>query len=395
MIPPAIYLDNAATTQVASEVLDAMLPYFQQFYGNPSSIHQFGRQSSKGVETAREAMSRLLQCQPKEIYFTSGGTEADNMAIFGTAMAREEKGKHIITSNIEHHAVSHTCEALEKRGWEITYLPVNSLGLIDPQLVREAIRPDTVLVTIMHANNEVGTIQPLAEIGAICRDAKVWFHTDAVQSVGHIPTLVDELKVDMLSFSGHKFYGPKGAGGLYIRRGVRIKPLIYGGGHERAMRSGTENVPALVGMGRAAELALAEMDSEMLRQAALRDRLLAGLQAKIVDMMVSGHPTMRLPNNASIIVKYVEGEAMLLRLDAEGIAASSGSACTSGSLDPSHVLLAMGIPVEYAHGSLRFSLGRNTTEDEIDHVIDQLPPIVTILRAMSPFGPGCELPKFE
>lgn len=394
-MPPAIYLDNAATTQVAPEVLEVMLPYFQQNYGNPSSIHQFGRQSNKGVDYAREAMSRLLQCQPKEIYFTSGGTEADNMAIFGAALAKEEKGKHIITSNIEHHAVSHTCEALEKRGWEVTYLPVNSAGLIDPQAVRDAIRDDTVLVTIMHANNEVGTIQPLTEIGAICREKKVWFHSDAVQSVGHIPTLVDELKVDMLSFSGHKFYGPKGVGGLYIRRGVRIKPMIYGGGHERAMRSGTENVPGLAGMGRAAELAMAEMASEMERQTALRDRLLAGLQENIADLMVSGHPTLRLPNNASIIVKYVEGEAMLLRLDSVGIAASSGSACTSGSLDPSHVLLAMGIPVEYAHGSLRFSLGRATTEQEIDYVIEQLPPIVATLRAMSPFGPDSALPAFH
>lgn len=394
-MPTAIYLDNAATTQVANEVLEVMMPYFQQNYGNPSSIHQFGRQSNKGVDYAREAMSRLLQCPPKEIYFTSGGTEADNMAIFGTAMAKEEKGKHIITSNVEHHAVSHACEALEKRGWEVTYLPVNADGLIDPQAVRDAIRDDTVLVTIMHANNEVGTIQPLAEIGEICREKKVWFHSDAVQSVGHIPTLVDELKVDMLSFSGHKFYGPKGVGGLYIRRGVRIKPLIYGGGHERSMRSGTENVPAVAGMGRAAELAMAEMASEMVRQSALRDRLLAGLQENIGDMMVSGHPTQRLPNNASIIVKYVEGEAMLLRLDAVGIAASSGSACTSGSLDPSHVLLAMGIPVEYAHGSLRFSLGRATTEAEIDYVIEQLPPIVVTLRAMSPFGPDSALPAMH
>ena len=385
---PSIYLDHAATTPVAPEVLEAMLPYFEQFYGNPSSIHHFGRQAGQGVEYAREAVARLLACPAKEIYFTSGGTEADNMAIFGAAMAREEKGKHIITSNIEHHAVSHACEALEKRGWDVSYLPVDSTGILDPELVRAAIRPDTVLVTVMHANNEVGAIQPIAEIGAICRAAKVWFHTDAVQTVGHIPTRVDDLNVDMLSFSGHKLYGPKGIGGLYIRRGVRIKPLLYGGGHERGMRSGTENVPGMVGVGRAAELALEEMEREATRQTALRDRLLAGLQASIPEMMVSGHPTQRLPNNASIIVKYVEGEAQLLRLDAVGIAASSGSACTSGSLDPSHVLLAMNIPVEFAHGSLRFSLGRGTTEQEIDYVIAQLPPIVETLRAMSPFGPG-------
>lgn len=384
----SIYLDHAATTPVAPEVLEAMLPYFQEFWGNPSSIHRYGRQASEGVDYARTNVAKLLQCTPKEVYFTSGGTEADNLAIFGAAMAREDKGKHIITSVVEHHAVSHSCEALEKRGWEMTYLPVDSTGRVDPEAVRAAIRPDTVLVTIMHANNEVGTIQPIAEIGAICREAKVWFHTDAVQSVGHIPTLVNELNVDMLSLSGHKLYGPKGIGALYIRRGVRIKPLIYGGGHERGMRSGTENVPGMVGLGRAVELALAEMPTEATRQAALRDKLLDGLLARIPDCMITGSREYRLPNNASIISKYIEGEAQLLRLDAVGIAASSGSACTSGSLDPSHVLLAMGIPVEFAHGSLRFSLGRGTTEAEIDYVLDELPPIVKTLRAMSPFGPS-------
>lgn len=388
---PSIYLDHAATTPVAPEVLEAMLPYFQEFWGNPSSIHRFGRQASEGVEYARTRVAQLLNCSPKEVYFTSGGTEADNLAIIGTALAREDKGKHIITSVIEHHAVSHTCEALAKRGWEITYLPVDGTGRVDPEAVRAAIRPDTVLVTIMHANNEVGTVQPIAEIGAICREAKVWFHTDAVQSVGHIPTHVDELNVDMLSLSGHKLYGPKGIGALYIRRGVRIKPLIHGGGHERGMRSGTENVPGMVGLGRAAELALAEMETEAARQAALRDKLMDGLVARIPDLFITGHREHRLPNNASIIAKYVEGEAQLLRLDAVGIAASSGSACTSGSLDPSHVLLAMGIPVEFAHGSLRFSLGRGTTEAEIDYVLEQLPPIVQTLRAMSPFGPNTPL----
>jgi cysteine desulfurase len=390
---PSIYLDHAATTPVAPEVLETMLPYFQDFWGNPSSIHHYGRKASEGVEYARASVAQLLHCTPKEIYFTSGGTEADNMAIFGAAMAREDKGKHLITSTIEHHAVSHTCEALEKRGWEISYLPVDSTGLVDPAAVRAALRPETVLVTIMHANNEVGTIQPLAEIGAICREARVWFHTDAVQSVGHIPIHVEELHVDMLSLSGHKLYGPKGVGALYIRRGVRIKPLIYGGGHERGMRSGTENVPGMAGLGRAAELAMAEMASEAPRQARLRDKLLDGVLARIPDSMVTGSRDQRLPNNASIIVKYVEGEAQLLRLDAVGIAASSGSACTSGSLDPSHVLLAMGVPVEFAHGSLRFSLGRGTTEAEIDYVLDQLPPIVETLRAMSPFGPSTPLFK--
>lgn len=391
----SVYLDHAATTPLAPEVLEAMLPYFQEFFGNPSSIHRFGRQASEGVEYGRAQVAKLLQCTPKEIYFTSGGSEADNMAIFGAALARESTGKHVITSAIEHHAVSHACEALEKRGWEVTYLPVDGDALVDPSAVRAAIRPDTVLVTIMHANNEVGAIQPIAEIGAICRDAKVWLHTDAVQSVGHIPTAVNELNVDMLSLSGHKLYGPKGVGALYIRRGVRIKPMIYGGGHERNMRAGTENVPGIVGLGRAAELAMAEMESEALRQTQLREKLLNGLVSRMSDCFVTGSREHRLPNNASIINKYVEGEAQLLRLDGVGIAASSGSACTSGSLDPSHVLLAMGIPVEFAHGSLRFSLGRGTTEAEIDYVIEQLPPIIATLRAMSPFGPSTCCPSGE
>lgn len=383
-----VYLDHAATTPVAPEVIDAMLPYFQDFWGNPSSIHSYGRKASEGVEYARSAVAKLLNCTPKEVYFTSGGTEADNLAIFGAAMALEDKGRHIITSSIEHHAVSHTCEALQKRGWEVTFLPVDATGRVNPDDVQQAMRPDTILVTIMHANNEVGTLQPIREIGALCRAAKVWFHTDAVQSVGHIPTLVNELNIDMLSLSGHKLYGPKGIGALYIRRGVRIKPQIYGGGHERGMRSGTENVPGMVGLGRAAELAMSEMALESIRQAELRDKLLDGLQEQIPDLFVTGNREYRLPNNASIICKYVEGEAQLLRLDAVGIAASSGSACTSGSLDPSHVLLAMGIPVEFAHGSLRFSLGRNTTAAQIEYVLEQLPPIIQTLREMSPFGPN-------
>ncbi len=389
----SVYLDHAATTPVAPEVLEAMLPYFQEFWGNPSSIHRYGRQASEGVELGRASLATLLHCTPKEVYFTGGGTEADNLAIFGAAQAREEKGRHILTSAIEHHAVSHSCEALQKRGWEVSYLPVDSFGLVDPDDVRKAIRPDTVLATIMHANNEVGTVQPIAEIGAICREAGVWFHTDAVQSVGHIPTAVNELNVDMLSLSGHKLYGPKGVGALYIRRGVRIKPQIFGGGHERGMRSGTENVPGIVGLGRAAELAVAEMSTEAPRQALLRDKLLDGILARIPDSFVTGHRRERLPNNASVIVKYIEGEAQLLRLDAVGIGASSGSACTSGSLDPSHVLLAMGVPVEFAHGSIRFSLGRGTTEAQIDYVLEEFPPIAEVLRAMSPFSadsPCCE-----
>ncbi|HOS44408.1 MAG TPA: IscS subfamily cysteine desulfurase, partial [Armatimonadota bacterium] len=348
---PSVYLDHAATTPVAPEVLEAMLPYYRECWGNPSSIHGFGRQAAEGVQAARERVAALLGATPNEIIFTSGGTEADNLAIFGAALAKEGKGKHLLTSAVEHHAVSHATAALEKRGWEVTYLPVDGGGRVDPEAVRAALRPDTVLVTIMHANNEVGTVQPIAEIGALCRDAGVWLHTDAVQSVGHIPTPVGELHADMLSLSGHKLYGPKGVGALYLRKGVRIKPLFYGGGHERNLRSGTENVPGIVGLGRAAELAMAEMAGEAARQAALRDKLIDGILARIPDSFATGSREHRLPNNASVSIKYIEGEAQLLRLDAVGIAASSGSACTSGSLDPSHVLLAMGIPVEFAHGS--------------------------------------------
>ncbi|HOF88845.1 MAG TPA: cysteine desulfurase NifS [Armatimonadota bacterium] len=390
---PSVYLDHAATTPVAPEVLEAMLPYYRECWGNPSSIHGFGRQAAEGVQAARERVAALLGATPNEIIFTSGGTEADNLAIFGAALAKEGKGKHLLTSAVEHHAVSHATAALEKRGWEVTYLPVDGGGRVDPEAVRAALRPDTVLVTIMHANNEVGTVQPIAEIGALCRDAGVWLHTDAVQSVGHIPTPVGELHADMLSLSGHKLYGPKGVGALYLRKGVRIKPLFYGGGHERNLRSGTENVPGIVGLGRAAELAMAEMAGEAARQAALRDKLIDGILARIPDSFATGSREHRLPNNASVSIKYIEGEAQLLRLDAVGIAASSGSACTSGSLDPSHVLLAMGIPVEFAHGSLRFSLGRGTTEAEIDYVLEQLPPIVETLRAMSPFKAGAPFPS--
>jgi cysteine desulfurase len=383
-----VYLDHAATTPVAPEVVAAMLPYFTECFGNPSSLHGFGRQAAEGVEQARAQVAALLGCTPQEIVFTSGGTEADNLAILGTAYAKEAKGKHLITSAIEHHAVSHTLEFLQKRGWEVTTLPVDGTGLVDPAAVQAALRPDTVLVTIMHANNEVGTVQPIAEIGALCRATGVWFHTDAVQSVGHIPTLVNDLHVDMLSLSGHKLYGPKGVGALYVRKGVRPKAILHGGGHERGLRSGTENVPGMVGLGRAAELALAEMPTEAPRQAALRDKLIDGILAAIPDSFATGNRVQRLPNNASVSIKYIEGEAQLLRLDALGIAASSGSACTSGSLDPSHVLLAMGIPVEFAHGSLRFSLGRGTTDEEIDYVLAELPPIVETLRAMSPFKAG-------
>lgn len=386
----AVYLDHAATTPVAPEVLEAMLPYFQEHWGNPSSIHRSGRRAAEGMEEARERLGRLLGCAPGEIVFTSGGTEADNMAIFGAAMARRRGGRHLITSAIEHHAVLHSCQALGRRGWEVTVLPVDGEGLVDPDDVRRALRPETALVTIMHANNEVGVVQPIAEIGAICREVGVWFHTDAVQTVGHIPTRVDELNADMLSLSGHKFRGPKGVGALYLRRGVRVLPLLFGGGHERGLRSGTENVPGIVGLGRAAELALAEMGPEAVRQAALRDKLLDGIIARVPDSFITGHRHRRLPNNASVCIRLVEGEAMLLHLDANGIAASSGSACTSGSLDPSHVLLALGIPPEVAHGSLRFTLGRDTTEADIDRVLQVLPCIVAKLRELSPFSLGAD-----
>jgi cysteine desulfurase len=390
-----IYLDHAATTPTAPEVVAAMLPYFTDFFGNPSSLHGFGRQAGEGVEQARAQVAGLLGCAPAEIVFTAGGTEADNLALLGTAYAKEAKGKHLITSAIEHHAVSHTLEFLRKRGWEVTTLPVDSTGLVDSAAVQAALRSDTVLVTIMHANNEVGTVQPIAEIGALCRAAGVWFHTDAVQTVGHIPTLVHELNVDMLSLSGHKLYGPKGVGALYVRKGVRPKPILHGGGHERGLRSGTENVPGMVGLGRAAELALAEMATEAPRQATLRDRLLDGIVTRVPDVVVTGHRTRRLPNNASVCMKNSEGEAQLIFLDAAGIAASSGSACTSGSLDPSHVLLALGLDPDTAFGSLRLTLGRDTTAADIDAVLDHLPDIILRIRtqkalnAVENGGCGC------
>jgi cysteine desulfurase len=388
-----IYLDHAATTPPAEAVVQAMLPALRQCWGNPSSVHRFGREAAELIENARASVARLLGCAPKEILFTAGGTEADNLAIFGTALAREAQGKHLITSAVEHHAVLHSVEALGRRGWDVTILPVGHTGLVDPEAVRAAIRPETALVTIMHANNEVGTLQPIAEIGARCRAAGVPFHTDAVQTVGHLPTRVDDLNVDLLSLSGHKLYGPKGVGALYLRRGLRIKPLLYGGGHERGLRSGTEHVSGIVGLGAAAELALAEMEAEAPRQAALRDRLLDGMVARIPNVAITGHRTRRLPNNASICVKGLEGEAMLIHLDAAGIAASSGSACTSGSLEPSHVLMAMGLAPGYALGSLRFTLGRGTTESEIDTVLDVLPDIVTKLRvqaALKGESDGCD-----
>jgi cysteine desulfurase len=385
-VPSPIYFDHAATTPVRPEVVDAMLPYFREKWGNPSSIHRSGQEAAEGMDLARGQVAALLSALPEEIVFTGSGTEADNQALLGISLAREKKGNHIITSVIEHHAVLHTAQFLEKRGVQVTYLPVDSHGLVDPDDVRQAITDKTILVSIMHANNEIGTIQPLAEIGAICRERDVLLHTDAVQAVGHVPLNVRELNIDLLSLSAHKFYGPKGVGALFVRKGVRISPLMHGGGHERGRRSSTENVPGIVGLGEAARLAARDLDWEIEHSQELRDRIIQGVLASVPDSILTGHPTRRLPNNASFCVRYVEGESMLLNLDFEGIAASSGSACTSGSLEASHVLLAIGLPHDLAHGSLRISVGRGNSVADADHFLAVYPPIVEKLRAMSPLS---------
>lgn len=379
-----IYLDNAATTPTRPEVIEAMLPYLHQLWGNPSSIHSYGREARKGVDEARDRVARCLGADAAEIVFTGGGSESDNYAIKGAAWALKGKGSHIITSNIEHHAVMDTCAWLEKQGFRVTYLPVDSYGLIDPSQVAQAITSDTILVTIHHANNEIGTVEPIEEIGQICRDRGVIFHTDAVQSVGTLPLNLGEMPVDLLSFSAHKFYGPKGVGGLYVRKGLRLTQLIHGGGQERGRRAGTENVPGIVGMAKALELATTGMEERNARIAALRDRLIQGVFNRIDHVRLNGHPTRRLPGNANFCFEYIEGESLLLNLDLQGIAGSSGSACTSGSLEPSHVLLAIGLPHEIAHGSLRLTLGTGTTPEQIDFVLEVLPEIVSKLRAMSP-----------
>lgn len=379
-----IYLDYAATTPVHPEVVEAMLPYFTEHYGNPSSIHQFGQQAKAAMQDARAKVAGLIGAREEEIVFTGGGSEADNMAIKGVAWANREKGRHIITSTIEHHAVLETLHFLERQGFRVTYLPVDGEGMVDPDAVRNAITDETILISIMHANNEVGTIQPIAEIGAIARERDVLFHTDAVQTVGHLPINVKNQNIDMLSASAHKLYGPKGVGILYVRKGVRLTPLIHGGEQERRRRASTENIPGIVGFGKAAEIAQAEMVKEGERITALRDRLIEGLLERIDDISLNGHRTQRLPNNVNVSIRYVEGESMLLNLDMEGIAASTGSACSSGTLEPSHVLLALGRSHEEAHGSLRMSLGRYNTDEDIDRVLDVLPAIVKKLRAMSP-----------
>ena len=379
-----IYLDHAATTPTRPEVAKAMLPYFTDTSGNPSSIYSYGREAKGAVEEARTKVAELVGARSEEIIFTSGGTEADNYALKGVAYSNERKGNHIITTSIEHHAVLEVCKFLERRGYRITYLPVDKYGLVDPDDVKRAITDKTILISVMHANNEVGTIEPVAEIGKIVREAGVYFHSDAVQTVGHIPVNVAELKVDLLSISGHKFYGPKGVGALYVRKGTRLVSLMHGGQQERRHRAGTENVPAIVGLGKAVELAGREMRKEAERLAYLRDKLIKGLGEKIDHIRLNGHPARRLPNNVNVSVDFVEGESMLLNLDLEGICASTGSACSSASLEPSHVLLALGLPAEQAHGSLRFTLGQENTEADVERVLEVLPGIVTKLRAMSP-----------
>ena len=379
-----IYLDNAATTRVRPEAVQAALPIMTEIYGNPSSIHSFGREAKKALEKARCQVAAAIGAKKEEIYFTAGGSESDNWALKGVAHTLSSKGKHIITTAIEHHAILHTCAALEKEGFTVTYLPVDEYGRVTAEQVEKALTPETILVSVMMVNNEIGTVEPIAEIGAVCKAHKVLFHTDAVQAVGHLPIDVKAMNIDLLSLSGHKFYAPKGTGALYIRTGVRLQNLIEGGAQERSRRAGTENLPAIVGMGAAIELITAEMPEETPRMTALRDKLIRGILDAIPESRLNGHPTQRLPGNVNISVRYIEGESLLLSLDMAGIAASSGSACTSGSLDPSHVLLAIGLPHEIAHGSLRFSLGRETTEEQIDYVLEQLPKIVERLRAMSP-----------
>jgi len=379
-----IYLDHSATTPVRPEVVQAISEYMLEKYGNASSVHSFGREAREGTDEGRERLARLIGASPSDIIFTSGGTESDNLAVKGLAEAYASKGKHIITSQIEHHALLHTCEYLEKHGARVTYLPVDQYGSVDPEDVRKAIAPDTILVSIMMANNEIGTIQDVAEIGRICQKSGVLFHSDAVQALGQLPIDVRKLGIDLMSVSSHKIYGPKGIGALYIRKGIRIASQAHGGHHERGKRAGTENVPGIVGFGLAAELARVEFDERVKHYSLVRDRLMDGIMARIPEVRLNGHRTKRLPNNCNISVLYVEGESMLLNLDMKGIAASSGSACTSGSLDPSHVLMACGLKHEEAHGSLRMTVGTQTTTEDIDYVVAELPPIVERLRAMSP-----------
>lgn len=379
-----IYADNAATTRVSKRVLDAMMPYFTENYGNASSIYSIGRNAKKALEDARERIAKVLGAEPSEIYFTSGGSESDNWAIRGTAERLGAKGKkHIVTSAFEHHAVLHVCEYLEKNGYEVTYVPVNANGIINPEDVRKAIRPDTALVTIMYANNEIGTIQPIGEIAKICHEAGVLFHTDAVQAIGNVPINVKEQDIDMLSLSGHKIHAQKGIGVLYIKKGILIPNLIFGGGQERGKRAGTENIPAIVGLAEAMEAAVENIPAKVEKVSKMRDRLIDGI-LKIPRTRLNGDREKRLCGNVNVSIEGIEGESLLLMLDMKGICASSGSACTSGSLDPSHVLLALGLKHEVAHGSLRLSISEENTDEEIDYILEVIPQIVEKLRAMSP-----------
>ena len=379
-----IYLDNAATTKTAPEVVDAMLPYFSEYYGNASTIYSLGAESKKAMDHARQTIADSLGAKPEEIYFTAGGSESDNWALKATAEAYASKGKHIITTKIEHHAILHTCEYLEKRGFEITYLNVDRDGLISLDELKAAIRPDTILISVMFANNEIGTIEPIAEIGEIAKEHGVLFHTDAVQAYAQVPIHVDEMHIDMLSASGHKLNGPKGIGFLYIRKGVKIRSFVHGGAQERSRRAGTENIPGIVGRGAAVERAMRIMDSKTRKEIELRDYLIGRLENEIPHCWLNGHRTKRLPNNINFSFLFIEGESMLIMLDMKGICASSGSACTSGSLDPSHVLLAIGLKHEEAHGSLRLTLSEDSTKEEMDIVAEEVKKIVQRLRDMSP-----------
>lgn len=379
-----IYLDNAATTKVAPEVFQEMKPYFEEFYGNPSSIYRFAGEATKAVERAREIVAESLGAKPKEIYFTGGGSESDNWALKATAFAKREKGKHIITSKIEHHAISHTCDFLEKLGFEISYIDVDEHGVIKLDQLEKAIREDTILISVMFANNEIGTIEPVKEIGRIAHEHGVIFHTDAVQAYGHVPINVDQLNIDILSASGHKFNGPKGVGFMYLRDTVKLGSFIHGGGQERGKRAGTTNTPGIVGLAKAAELAIAKQEERHAYETELRDYLIDQVLEKIPYTRLNGHRSERLSNNANFSFRFIEGESLLLLLDQKGICASSGSACTSGSLDPSHVLLAIGLPHEIAHGSLRLTLSDENTKEEIDFVVETLKTVVENLRSMSP-----------
>jgi cysteine desulfurase len=380
-----VYLDHNATTQPHPEVVEAMMPYYRDLFGNAASIHWFGREAKKGLEEARNSVASLIGANdPEEVVFTSGGTESDNFAIMGMAHALRKKGNHIITSSIEHHAVENPCRLLEKNGYEVTYLPADKYGIIDGEALKKSITDKTILVSVMYANNEVGTIEPVEDMVKIAKEKGITVHTDAVQAIGKIPVDVKDLGVDLLSMSGHKFYGPKGIGALYIRKGTKISPMQLGGYHEKKRRAGTQNVPGIVGMGKAAEIAIRDMADESVKLRVLRDKLHQGIEKGIKETKLNGHPTKRLPNTLNISFEYLEGESIILNLDMEGISVSTGSACTSGSLEPSHVLIAMGTPAVTAQGSIRFSLGRINTEEEISRVLEVLPPIIDRLRKMSP-----------